>query len=202
MTRSYEHEFELEDETEYEFEDELEYERSSTVPGPLRIRVVYDRSRPSAREYEYEYELFDPVPTPQGAILLTRFAFGSATLTAEHRRIIARLAADLLRIWPRQSIHCLEVTIVGHEDEVGEPARFGAVGQRRAEAVLTALTRRLNLLVARIPAASRPKGQVEITVRSAGPTRPMRSNVTPQGRAANRRVEVLVGRPGICPNFI
>ena len=193
---------------ELEFEDELEYERSGTVPGPLRIRVVYDRSRPGAREledeleYEDEAELFDPVPTPRGARLLTRFAFGHATLTAEHRRIIARLASDLLRRWPRQSTHCLDVMIVGHEDEVGEPARFGALGQRRAQAVFTALTRQLSRLAARIPAASRPRGQVVITIQSAGPRRPMRSNVTAQGRALNRRVEVLVGRPGVCRNLV
>lgn len=190
------------DELEFELEDELEYERSGTVPGPLRIRVVYDPSRPGSREFEYEDEadLFDPVPTPRGARLLTRFAFGRATLTAEHRRIIARLASDLLRGWPRQSIHCLDVMIVGHEDELGEPARFGALGQRRAQAVFTALTSQLSRLAARIPTASRPRGQVVITVRTAGPTRPMRSNVTAQGRALNRRVEVLVGRPTICPS--
>lgn len=199
MIRSYEREYELEDETEYEFEDEQEYERSGMVPGPLRIRVVYDRSRPGSREFEFEFELFDPVPTPPGARLLTRFAFGSATLAAEHRRIIGRLATDLLRIWPRQSLRCLDVTIVGHEDEIGEPDRFGALGQRRAQAVVTALVRQLNRLVARIPTTARPKGELVITVQTAGPTRPMRSNVTAQGRALNRRVEVLVGRPGMCP---
>jgi hypothetical protein len=209
MIRADELEFELEDEAEYEFEDELEYERSRSVPGPLRIRVVYDRSRPGFREFEYEDEyedeLFDPVPTPRGARLLTRFAFGrpvpeNPTVAREHRRTIARLARDILHSWPRQWSHCLEVTIVGHEDELGEPARFGALGQRRAQAVVTALTSRLNRLAERLPAASRPRGQLVITIQTAGPTRPMRSNVTAQGRALNRRVEVLVGRPAICPN--
>jgi outer membrane protein OmpA-like peptidoglycan-associated protein len=204
MIRSDELEFELEGETEYELEDELEYERSGRVPGPLRIRVVYDRSRPGSREFEYEdeVELFDPVPTPRGARLLTRFAFGRATLTAEHRRIIARLARELLRSSPRQRSQCLDVITVGHEDELGEPARFGALGQRRAQAVAAALIRQLTRLAARIPAASRPRGQFVFRVRTAGPTRPMRSNVTAQGRALNRRVEVLVGRPANCPGVI
>jgi outer membrane protein OmpA-like peptidoglycan-associated protein len=200
MIRSDELEFELEDEEEYE----LEYERSGMVPGPLRIRIVY--SRPGSREFEYEDEyedeadLFDPVPTPPGARLLTRFAFGSATLTAEHRRIIARLAVDLLRSWPKQSIHCLDVMIVGHEDELGDPARFGALGEQRALAVRNALISQVNRLAARLPAASRPKGEVSFVVGTAGPTRPMRSNLTAAGRALNRRAEVLVGRPAICRN--
>jgi hypothetical protein len=207
MTRSDELEFEFEDETEYELEDELEYERAGRVPGRLRIRVVYDRSRPGSRELEFEdeAELFDPVPPPRGARLLTRFAPnrpvpGRAAVAAEHRLIIQRLARDLLRAWPRQWSHCLNVTIVGHEDELGDPARFGALGLERAQAVLRQLTSQLALRARRIPAASQPRGQVVITIRTAGPTRPMRSNVTERGRALNRRVEVLVGRPTVCPN--
>jgi hypothetical protein len=206
MTRSDELEFEFEEETEYELEDELEYERAGRVPERLRIRVVYDRSRPGSRELEFEdeAELFDPVPPPPGARLLTRFRFGRAVperaAVAEHRLIIRRLARDLLRAWPRQWSHCLNVTIVGHEDELGDPARFGALGQERAQAVLDQLTTRLGLLARRIPAASQPRGQVVIAVRTAGPMRPMRSNVTERGRALNRRVEVLVGRPTVCPN--
>jgi hypothetical protein len=205
MARPDELEFELEDEMEYE----LEYERSGMVRGPLRIQIVDDRSRPGSREFEFEYEdededeLFDPAPPPRGAVLLTRFAYGSPALTAEHRRIIIpRLAAALLRIWPRDPNFCLNVSIVGHEDELGDPARYTALGRLRAQAVADELAVQLNRLAARIPAASRPKGRGIFAVRTAGPTRPIRSNVTAQGQALNRRVEVSASRPDVCRDVV
>ena len=98
-------------------------------------------------------------------------------------------------------IRCLNVTIVGHEDEIGDPAHFGALGRRRAQAVADALIQ-VNRLGARIPAASRPKGRVIFAVGTAGPTRPIRSNVTAQGQALNRRVEVRAGRPDVCRDVV
>lgn len=123
----------------------------------------------------------------------------SATLTAEHRRvIIPKLAAVLLRVWPKDPMFCFDVTIEGHEDEIGDPARYGRLGQLRAQAVADELTKQLNRLVARMPAASRPKGRGIFAVGTAGPTRPIRSNVTAQGQALNRRVEVRATRPDVC----
>lgn len=172
MIRSDELEFELEDETEDEF------------------------------EYEDEADLFDPAPPPRG-VLLTRFAPGSATLTAEHRRMIPLIAAAVIRVWPRDPNFCLNVTVEGHEDELGDPARFGVLGQLRAQAVADALRIQVNRLRARIPAASRPKGRVPpFAVETAGPRRPIRSNVTAQGRALNRRVEVRARRPDVCPDVV
>jgi hypothetical protein len=193
-------EFEFEDETEYE----LEYERSGMVPGPLRIQVVdYSRSSPGSREFEYEDELFDPAPPPRGTALLTKFAYGSAALTAEHRRvIIPRLASALLRIWPTDPNFCLDVTIEGHEDELGDPARYGRLGLLRAQAVANELKAQLDQLTARLPAASRPKGRGIFAVGTAGPTRPIRSNVTAQGQALNRRVEVRASRPAVCRDVV
>ena len=182
---------------EYEFEDEFEYE---APPPALRIRIVHGRSWGADGEFEDEADFFDPVPPPAGARLLTRFAFGGASLTATHRRMIVQLAKDLLRDGPKGDLECLDVTIVGHEDELGEPARFGALGQRRAEAVTKALADEMQRQVARLPVASRPRGRFVITVQTLGPTRPMRSNLTADGRALNRRVEVTVGRAGLCPD--
>jgi len=201
MIRSDELEFELEDEMEYE----LEYERSGMIPGPLRIQVLYVRSRPGSREFEYEDEgeLFDPAPPPRGAVLLTKFGPSSAALTREHRRvIIPKLAAAMLRAWPKDSTFCWSVSIVGHEDEIGNPANYRGKGMQRAQAVMEELLKQLAALVKRMPAASRPKGRLILTVATAGPTRPIRSNVTEAGRAMNRRVEVTARRPEVCRDLV
>ena len=144
-------------------------------------------------DLEYEVEMFDPTPPPAGAVLLTRFAFASSTLTATHRRIIAKIAADMLtRIARSSQALCPVVEISGYEDEPGDPANYGAVGLRRAEAVALALGARLNEGTKHLPASVKLLQGITVQVSSEGPERPIRSNLTADGRAMNRRVEVLV----------
>jgi outer membrane protein OmpA-like peptidoglycan-associated protein len=146
-------------------------------------------------DMEYEAEMFDPAPPPAGAVLLTRFAFASSALTATHRRIIAGIAAGMLaRIaaqpdWPPL---CPVVEISGHEDEPGDPANYGVTGLRRAAAVARALGPRLDEGMKRPPVSAKLPQGIEIQVSSEGPERPIRSNLTADGRAMNRRVEILV----------
>jgi len=200
MIRSDELEFEFEDEMEYE----LEYERSGMASRPSRIQIVYSRSLPGSREYEYEDEadMFDPAPPPRGAVLLTKFGPSSATLTVDHKKLIRRLAAALFRQWPRDPNFCLTVTFVGHEDEIGDPARFNDMGRQRAQTVAEALKKKMDEMWGRLPAASRPNGRFIFTVSTAGPRKPIRSNVTEQGRSLNRRVEVTARRPDVCRDVV
>ncbi|MFF0269822.1 OmpA family protein [Kribbella sp. NPDC004536] len=174
---------------------ELEYE----TPVRLRIRIVRRRAGDEVRESEGEF--FDPVPPPAGARLLTRFDFGSWALTRVHRQQIVQLATDLLRGGPMRGVDCLTVNVTGHEDEIGDPARFGATGMQRATAVAKALADEMNRQVARLPAGSRPAGRYTVNIQTLGPTRPMRSNLTADGRALNRRVEVTFGDPVVCPDL-
>jgi outer membrane protein OmpA-like peptidoglycan-associated protein len=151
------------------------------------------------REHELEFEAFDPSPSPPNTIFLTRFGFGSARLSARHRRIINQIAQQAFAAMPGlPALHCLFVEIEGHEDEVGDPARFGQLGVARANAAARALVDRLSALMWRLPASQ--QRNVQITISSAGPTRPIRSNVTADGRALNRRVEIR-GRRGLCDNI-
>jgi outer membrane protein OmpA-like peptidoglycan-associated protein len=160
-----------------------QYQVPRVATGALRIRVGAVRRRLR----EMEGEAFDPSPPPRGTVLLTRFGFASDQLSAQHRATINRVAAGIIALRP-PALHCVFVDVEGHEDEVGDPARFGVFGARRAAAAIRALEARLRALAGRIPAGVTL--DVRITPSSTGPARPIRSNVTPDGRAQNRRVEI------------
>jgi outer membrane protein OmpA-like peptidoglycan-associated protein/uncharacterized protein YidB (DUF937 family) len=71
------------------------------------------------------------------------------------------------------------IEVSGHTDNVGDQAANMALSQRRAEAVRSALV----------------KDGVEasmLTAKGYGPTKPVASNDTPEGRAQNRRTEFAV----------
>lgn len=132
---------------------------------------------------------FPPTPPAPGTMLLTHFTLGSAKLTAAHKKIVDKLVKDAIALMSRMApLSILVIEVEGHEDETGDPARFGNIGFKRAQAVANLLATELNKAMRTVnPANLR---NVEIRVTSAGPTRPIRSNVTPDGRAFNRRVEV------------
>jgi outer membrane protein OmpA-like peptidoglycan-associated protein len=164
-----------------ELEGELEAEQAT---GPL-VRIHYVRG---ARR-EFEIEQFDPAPPRRGTILLTRFPFGGSVLSAAHRTILARIAAAVMaRVPSLTAIQCVFLDVEGHEDEVGDPQNYGVVGAARARNAALALGTLLDQAIRKLPVANQRR--VIITVSSAGPTRPIRSNVTADGRDLNRRVEI------------
>lgn len=101
------------------------------------------------------------------------FAFGSAALDPASAPALALLAAMLGRHadW--------SLAIEGHTDNVGSAAANQALSQQRAEAVRTALASRLS------------GGAARLTATGFGATRPREPNTTLEGRARNRRVEVV-----------
>ena len=152
-------------------------------------------------EHELEIEAFDPHPPQPGTTLLTRFGFASAALTPDHKAILRRFAAALVARMPLplpSLEHCMMILIEGHEDEIGDPINFGAKGLERARAVRQELMRDLTAEIRKLPAA-RGRNVLQqlqpqlIVATTAGPTRPIRSNVTSDGQALNRRVEIRVG---------
>jgi len=78
-----------------------------------------------------------------------------------------------------QQDRTLKLLVVGHTDNVGSLASNMDLSKRRADAVVAALTARYSV------AASRLSGQ------GAGPLAPIASNKSEDGRAKNRRVELV-----------
>ncbi|MEO0683040.1 MAG: OmpA family protein [Pseudomonadota bacterium] len=118
------------------------------------------------------------VTRTEDAILITlpngvTFDFDSAQVRQEFRRPLTRVARTLAED-PRSYID-----VIGHADAVGSDAYNQQLSERRARAVAGVLQRR-GVDAARIETAG------------FGESRPVASNDTEEGRARNRRVEILV----------
>jgi OOP family OmpA-OmpF porin len=102
------------------------------------------------------------------------FAFDKDSLSDSGRVALDGLADDLKRMDDIEN-----VTIVGHTDSTG-PADYNmGLSQRRAETVRS-------YLVGKGIAADK------ITAKGMGETQPAASNATREGRAQNRRVEIII----------
>ncbi len=123
------------------------------------------------------------VPAPEMATNLGRdgkqaiygiyFDFDKADIKPESRPQLEEMA-KLMQANPN-----LKVYIVGHTDNQGTLDYNVGLSQRRAEAVARALATQFG-----IPAA-------RMTARGLGPLAPVTSNATDDGRAKNRRVELV-----------
>lgn len=107
------------------------------------------------------------------------FEVNSDRLRPESRAAVREIAA-LLAASPG-----LRLVIEGHTDSTGRPALNLELSRRRAEAVKQALVSEHGIAAERLATAGH------------GPDRPIAPNDTPEGRAANRRVELV--NPGIVP---
>jgi len=101
------------------------------------------------------------------------FDTGKSDLKPESEPALDEIA-KLLKASP-----LLKVFIVGHTDMVGDPAANVKLSQARAQAVVTALVAKNGIAAARL------------TPFGAGPFAPVASNKTEEGRAKNRRVELV-----------
>ncbi|MCX8161343.1 MAG: OmpA family protein [Candidatus Saccharicenans sp.] len=111
--------------------------------------------------------------TKDGRIALSiHFDTGKATIRPESQRIIEEIAT-LLRENPE-----LKVSIEGHTDSTGTPQGNKALSEERAKAVLSAVAG-LGVDAARMTAVG------------WGQDKPVADNATEEGRAKNRRVEIV-----------
>lgn len=115
-----------------------------------------------------------PPPAPKKIETLTgpSFDFNEATLTAEGRSHVDH-AVQVLKDTPT-----MNASIEGHTDGVGGEAYNMKLSQRRADTVR-------DYLVRHGIAAGR------LTTAAFGESRPIASNDTAEGRAQNRRVEII-----------
>ena len=101
------------------------------------------------------------------------FDTGKDTLKAESDAALQQVAA-LLRAQPG-----LKLLVVGHTDSQGSPATNMTLSQKRAQRVREALVQRYGIAAARL------------TAQGAGSLAPVAGNATEEGRAQNRRVELV-----------
>jgi len=120
--------------------------------------------------------------TPEGAILLQvsglSFAVGSAQLKPGQSDLLDRVAAAIRR-FPRA-----EIRVEGHTDDTGSRAANLRLSQERADQVAAELAARLDRPVE------------ELLTAGYGPDRPIAPNSTAEGRARNRRIDVVIIPPG------
>lgn len=101
------------------------------------------------------------------------FAVDSATLSGTLRQDLQTVASSLLK-YPDSRIE-----VIGHTDNTGAAAYNQDLSQRRAVSVASVL-RESGVPGARVAAFGRGEDQ------------PIASNLTPEGRAQNRRVEIII----------
>ncbi len=111
--------------------------------------------------------------TGQVAIYGIYFDTAKSDLKPESDAAVAEIARLL------QSKPALKVYIVGHTDMVGEAASNAKLSQARAQSVVAALTAKYSIPPTRLIAFG------------AGPYAPVATNRTEEGRAKNRRVELV-----------
>lgn len=115
----------------------------------------------------------------QGGQLVIRmrgiqFPVGAATLTPENYVLLSRVQRAI------QAFDQPTVIIEGHTDSTGSAQTNKELSRKRAEAVKTYLV------------ANRTLPENHIRATGYGPDRPLAPNTTPEGRAINRRIDVLI----------
>lgn len=160
---------------------ELEQARQQAQLSQQELQEAREQAQLSQQALqEAQRQLADlkPKQTERGLVLTldeVLFPFNSADLQAGNQRALDRLA-QYLEAQPDASI-----LIEGHTDSVGDTGYNQRLSERRAESVYQALTQR----------GIDPS---RVRIAGLGESFPVADNETPQGRAQNRRVEVVVAQ--------
>lgn len=148
-----------------------------------RARQEAERLQAQLRDAEQQLADLEPQQTERGIVLTlgeVLFGFDSAELQAGNARTMDRLAQYL------QANPEYQILIEGHTDSVGQASYNQQLSERRAEAVRAAL-------------AQRGISRDRIRSTGLGEDYPVANNAVPEGRAQNRRVEVVIAEGRMPP---
>lgn len=151
-------------------EDPLDLTTVDEAPVSEMIAFSADLVAPIQQQAEAE-----SVTVSIGSDVL--FDSSSAELSAEAEQVLDAAAGSILEHEPGP------VTVIGHTDDVDDDAFNLDLSRRRAEAVEDALSSRID--TADYPLETEGRGESE----------PVADNSTSEGRAENRRVELLITAP-------
>jgi outer membrane protein OmpA-like peptidoglycan-associated protein len=133
------------------------------------LQAVYERSEPYLKDIPLQ-----PIKVGQSIILRNVFYAYNSWELMEQSRIELNKVVQLMNENPT-----LKVEISGHTDNTGTPEYNLGLSDRRAESVTNFLT-------------SHGISPERMTARGYGLTRPVTTNETEEGRAANRRTELKI----------
>jgi NitT/TauT family transport system substrate-binding protein len=147
------------------------------------LRQIYNavpkEARVAAPKEEFKFPARPPEQKKREQPVMTRpvniyFAPGSAALEPNARQVLDQVALTA------QTYSNAYIRVEGNTDSTGNPQRNVALSQQRAQAGVNYLVSRYGLNRARFIA----KGN--------GPRKPVASNATTEGRARNRRTDVMI----------
>jgi outer membrane protein OmpA-like peptidoglycan-associated protein len=144
---------------------------SGGVIGAVVGHMLWDKEPPAPIKVAKKPQPAKP-PAPMLVLKGTNFEFNSAALTPEAKAALAKTVDSL------KANAEIRVSVNGYTDNVGPDSYNLTLSKRRAESV------KKHLVAGGIDA-----GRIE--TQGFGAASPVADNSTPEGRAANRRVEVL-----------
>jgi outer membrane protein OmpA-like peptidoglycan-associated protein len=165
----------------YAAESEAMAERAVAKIGHSEDALARERAERQALEQKLRSCQLGQVSEEERGLVLTvngqvLFAFGKSDLLPAAKDRLLEVALPLHDLPAGQMI-----TVIGHTDSIGSDASNMKLSFDRAEAVRT-------FLISQGVAADR------IKAKGMGETMPVSNNTTPDGRANNRRVELVIGR--------
>jgi OmpA-OmpF porin, OOP family len=113
-------------------------------------------------------------------LMAMQFPVGTATISPDNFSLLSKVQRAIL------TFDGPSVVVEGHTDSTGGDEINQALSKQRAEAVRAYLV------------ANKTIQTDKIDARGYGPTRPLASNTTPEGRAINRRIDVVIN-PSLTP---
>ena len=160
----------------------LEIEVGGQTESLERVNAVLAQRERQRERFERVERLFSPEQATvlrQADSLILRliglnFASGSARLTDDHEAILSGVR-QTIEAFPEANI-----VIEGHTDSFGSDASNQSLSQGRADAVLQYLL------------ANAPVSPANVTALGYGESRPVANNETPEGRARNRRIDIVI----------